>query len=151
MTSPAVQRCSRCNKVKPVSAFGSNKGRRGGLQAYCRPCCNQRNRRARVEAYGISLEDYDAMLKRQGGRCAICHRKSGSSLSIDHDHSCCSTARKSCGRCVRGLLCQPCNRRLLGMLCQENTKGKEHAIGVLRRAIDYLNRVDIDHSHEITS
>lgn len=29
-------------------------------------------------------------------------------LKVDHDHACCPTQR-SCGRCIRGYLCHPCN------------------------------------------
>jgi recombination endonuclease VII len=50
--------------------------------------------------YGISLEDYDAMLKRQGGVCAICRKRSAERLCVDH----CHVTRK-----VRGLLCRKCN------------------------------------------
>jgi hypothetical protein len=53
-------------------------------------------------SYGITSEQYDALLAKQGGRCALC----GSgffSLCLDHDHV---TGK------VRGLLCRVCNRRL---------------------------------------
>ncbi len=52
-------------------------------------------------AYGISLEDYTAMLLKQGGVCAICEGACTSGrLSVDHCHN---TGR------VRGLLCRTCN------------------------------------------
>ena len=51
-------------------------------------------------AYGITTEQYDAMLAAQGGHCAICPAIRGSAhrerLYVDHDHK---TGR------VRGLLC----------------------------------------------
>lgn len=30
-------------------------------------------------------------------------------LVVDHDHACCPHSRYSCGKCVRGLICSPCN------------------------------------------
>jgi hypothetical protein len=52
--------------------------------------------------YGLSLEEYGAMLARQGGVCAICKRKpdEGKPLCVDHCHV---TGE------VRGLLCHKCN------------------------------------------
>ena len=59
--------------------------------------------------YGITLEDYDRMLKAQDGKCAIC--KSEGSIkggkrqvfSVDHCHN---------TGIVRGLLCLACNHLL---------------------------------------
>ena len=64
--------------------------------------------------YGITYEDYLRMLEEQGGVCAICGTdKPGGrgKFHIDHDHSCCPT-EKTCGKCVRGLLCARCNTKL---------------------------------------
>ena len=54
--------------------------------------------------------------------CAICDRrlytgkgKDGArGYAIDHDHNCCPSSH-SCGRCIRGLLCHPCNMSLGGL------------------------------------
>jgi len=55
--------------------------------------------------YGLSLEEYDALLVRQSGACAICQKLwvSGRNFALDHCHQ---TGR------VRGILCHPCNRML---------------------------------------
>lgn len=61
--------------------------------------------------FGITYERYEAMLAEQGGGCAICGKQQteGSPrLSVDHDHTCCQ-GKRSCGECVRGLLCSDCN------------------------------------------
>lgn len=60
--------------------------------------------------YGITLDRYNEMLIDQGGVCALCGgvNKGGRALSVDHDHDCCRGPR-SCGRCVRALLCGNCN------------------------------------------
>ena len=54
--------------------------------------------------YGITPEQYDKMLERQGGGCAVCGKapKPGARrLAVDHDHS---------TKVVRGLLCFTCNK-----------------------------------------
>lgn len=73
------------------------------------------SRNRRLTEYGITQRDYDRMLAEQGGGCAICgatESGKGSRLHVDHDHSCCPDAIRSCGRCVRGLLCMKCNQGL---------------------------------------
>lgn len=66
-----------------------------------------------MRLYGITLSQYDALLERQGGACAACKAKKPGlrNLDVDHDHSCCPS-RKSCGKCIRGLLCSDCNKGL---------------------------------------
>ena len=54
--------------------------------------------------YGISSKTYDALLRAQGGGCAICGaRPNRKRLAVDHDH----TTGK-----LRGLLCEGCNQAL---------------------------------------
>lgn len=63
--------------------------------------------------YNITAADYWAMYERQGKACAWCQRANGRTkrLAVDHDHACCPGPR-SCGACVRGLLCGPCNQHV---------------------------------------
>lgn len=85
-------------------------------------------RRARLLfKYGLTLEDYDRMLRAQNGVCAICSLPERSKsrngtiqpLAIDHDHE---TGQ------VRGLLCARCNA-VLGWI---------ETPGQLDAALDYL-------------
>lgn len=57
--------------------------------------------------YGLTVEDYNKMLKHQKGRCAICgktEKEHGRHLCVDHNHK---------TGMVRGLLCLYCNSRLM--------------------------------------
>jgi len=59
--------------------------------------------------FHITLEEYEAKLAAQGGRCAICRKLPGKTrLHVDHDHRCCP-GRTGCGKCNRDLLCFTCN------------------------------------------
>jgi len=71
------------------------------------------NEARRIRLFGIDRNRYDQMLKQQGGGCAICGQQSARRrmLAIDHDHACCPGER-TCGKCVRGLLCDSCNHGL---------------------------------------
>jgi hypothetical protein len=139
MSHPDLLKCSRCGTLKRVSEFTPRSNRPRGYISMCKPCSAARNLKW---YYGLSIEDYERMFNKQNRACAICQRKPGKkNLSVDHDHSCCP-GRKSCGKCIRGLLCMSCNRRLLGMICQETTKGSAYAAEVLKRAIAYLERAD---------
>lgn len=61
--------------------------------------------------YKISCWDYFNLLNLQGGRCKICSISEDNfarKLHVDHDHNCCP-GNRSCGKCIRGLLCPNCN------------------------------------------
>lgn len=66
--------------------------------------------------YGLSIARYLAILEQQDGKCAVCGKsepggssKTALGFHVDHDHWCCP-GKTSCGRCVRFLLCNACNR-----------------------------------------
>ncbi len=74
-----------------------------------------------MRKFGITIEQYEAMLDAQGGACAICgHPPANISLHVDHDHS---TGQ------IRALLCFPCNNALADL--QEDPD-------VVRKALGYL-------------
>lgn len=86
-------------------------------------------RRATLAGYGLTADDEIRLLEAQGGVCAIC--RGGRPLHVDHDHACCPRSLRSCGKCVRGLLCSSCNNGL-GRFADDPE--------VLLRAVEYLRR-----------
>ena len=82
--------------------------------------------------YGLTLADWDAMMERQKGLCALCFRPQPvkmSRLFVDHDHK---TGR------VRGLLCHACNIGLAGFERALSRVGETPDV-VARRFVDYLS------------
>lgn len=77
----------------------------------------------------LTREEYDDLLYRQRGVCAICGnppKEGGRRLDVDHDHE---RQRRTGEFVVRGLLCYQCNHRILGKYATPEK---------LRRAADYL-------------
>jgi hypothetical protein len=121
------KRCVTCGVVKNFDEFHRDKKSAGGYRTQCKDCRNdqQRGETARTynlrSRYGIEMAEYDGILLAQGGRCAICNKKSeGRSLVVDHNHE---TGQ------VRGLLCHHCNTAL-GLFRDDPIN--------LSRAADYL-------------
>lgn len=71
--------------------------------------------------YGVTLEEYDAMVVNQKGLCALCRKPPvKGSLHLDHDHE----TKK-----IRALLCTKCNTGI-GLFNEDSD--------LLRRAIEYI-------------
>lgn len=113
VTNPRIRdadgnkQCRRCETWQQESSFCTNKARPDKLAAYCRRC--ERDK-ALIHNYGITVDQHEKMLASQGGGCAICggQTKDGRAFFVDHDHSCCP-GQRTCGSCIRGLLCGDCN------------------------------------------
>lgn len=76
--------------------------------------------------YGLTVEQIDAQLLKQGNVCAICKQRG--KFHIDHDHN-----RPKGPDAFRGMLCGNCNRALG---CMHDDPGR------LRAAAEYLERAD---------
>ncbi len=76
-------------------------------------------KRSYEKKYGITIEDYNEMVEKQGGKCLICGKEF--KLVVDHNHK---------TGCVRGLLCPNCNFGI-GFLQDD--------VELLQKAINYLS------------
>ncbi len=117
---PGRRWCAGCQSFVPL--FYTTGSR-------CKGCASRAAHGQHLKAtYGISREDYEALWRLQGGRCAICHQTPGGQrrLAVDHDHR---TDE------IRGLLCASdqwgCNVQLRRLLNDE---------GMARRALAYVQR-----------
>ncbi|MET7815131.1 endonuclease domain-containing protein [Streptomyces sp. NPDC005395] len=111
MVQLGVIQCLHCRRRKPLSEF-SQLNASGVPRPYCKPCNAER---VRLRHYNLTREFVDRLLLIQEGKCAICGTPGSAeaTMHIDHDHACCP-GRRSCGACVRGLLCNRCNHHGLG-------------------------------------
>lgn len=150
--------CSKCAVPKPEDAFYVDARLKSGLRADCKECtlAHKRANRAAINArrnehrkntpgvrkadvtrwrfrrFGITEAEFQVMLAAQGHACAICRSVDPGDRDwcVDHDHSCCAGI-KTCGQCVRGLLCSGCNK-MLGFARDDTL--------VLRSALAYLEQ-----------
>lgn len=92
----------------------------------CKACGSKGAYSSHLKAtFGITYEDYEALLAFQGGRCYICRRlPKKKRLAIDHDHA--------SGE-VRGLLCADSDRG-----CNHAILGNITSIDMARRIVTYL-------------
>lgn len=111
MVQLGVVECLHCREHKPVSEY-SRLNASGAPRPYCKPCNAER---VRLGHYNLTKESVGLLLLLQEGKCAICGAPSPDegAMHIDHDHACCP-GKRSCGACVRGLLCNRCNFGGLG-------------------------------------
>lgn len=85
----------------------------------------------RYYRHSMSKVEYDRLLASQCDKCAICSIKlKDGDMALDHDHKCCDTKR-TCGKCIRGILCGGCNRGIGHF---------KESIDSLRMAIIYLEK-----------
>ena len=122
--------CSKCGATHPLTYFYKKKTSRDGLEGVCKGCKNKqaaasasRNKEKRKFvyikcAYGITEEEYYALLDKQGGHCACCPQTEN--LVVDHCHT---------TGAVRGLLCPRCNHGLGHF--RDNTEYLQNAIAYL--------------------
>ena len=112
--------CNKCGQTKDITDFyktGRKKDKNPDNRHYtCKDCTKARvkaahhadpslqRRRDLRRLYDISLEEYEEMLERQAGKCAICKTEEAGGkhgvFNVDHDHV---TGK------VRELLCKDCN------------------------------------------
>ena len=120
------KKCCICKEVMEISNFYNYKASKDGKMGRCKTCDDKarkkwrannpdrawesQRRNALMVKYGITLEEYNSILKLQGGCCAICKSREPRSLgnarqsfSVDHCHV---------SGHIRGLLCNNCNRAL---------------------------------------
>lgn len=104
------KRCGTCFGWFDQATYINSSRTPDGLNPSCHRC---RKSSKLLSKFGITVDEYESMLHNQNGVCRICLKAPGDRvLAVDHDHSCCPQSGRSCGRCVRGLLCESCNMGL---------------------------------------
>lgn len=122
-------KCKECGRGGLPEASGS--GRIYEYHPECRAPARRRQQRAkyaedpkpfkwrlRASNMGITVAQLEALYVEFDSSCGVCGIRESDltdkygTLVIDHDHSCCP-GKGACGACVRGLLCQRCNKLLI--------------------------------------
>lgn len=133
MSKRGTKHCGKCNRNRVIKKFYKRSNTACGLSPWCKDCNREydknnqvRFKRTRAKAwylrvYGITLEFFESLIRKQKGKCAICKKK----LKEPHlDH--CHKTKKP-----RGVLCHKCNVGLGHF--NDNPR-------LLKRALAYLRR-----------
>lgn len=119
---PNERWCSGCQSFVPLFYVSGSR---------CKSCASEASHASMIQrTYDLSPEEYQALLKLQGGVCYICGRTPRTiRLAVDHDHK---TGR------VRGLLCanneNGCNRGVIANL----EAAVDGGLAAARRAVAYF-------------
>lgn len=150
------KKCNMCLELKVLTMFSSDdRALKSTKGTKCEDCCNAWRRennntqinkiyrdgwkerdpagyaesslRRRVKRrFKLTPEEYHKMRDEAPDKCSLCNRDYGiRGPVIDHDHSCCP-GRKSCGACIRGVICNRCNTSL--GLIDDNRKTLDNMI-----------------------
>lgn len=137
--------CTRCKIEQPITNFyvanskAHNNNPVSGYKCRCKKCVLLTNKeyyetekgyKKKIEkawkenGINITVEEYNALLKKQNGVCAICGvtaNSNGTRLCVDHCHT---------TGVIRGILCHNCNTTL-GRVNDD--------ISILQKCIEYLS------------
>ena len=118
--SPEKRRDGLCNKC----------GEKLDSNSRCLVCRKKQKRAENIfRKYKISIDEWDKILEKQNMVCKICKGDALRFFVVDHDHSCCKGS-STCGKCIRGILCENCNRAL-GLV--------KDSVEILEEMVRYLN------------
>ena len=100
-----MKKCSACGLTKSLLDFHKQAKDKSGLRSQCKVCVADNYRHWWLKStYEITLKEYQTLLIKQGGVCAICSTgiAGGKHTTFNVDH--CHKTNK-----IRGLLCTQCN------------------------------------------
>lgn len=142
-----IKTCNKCNKEKELTLFMKGSKYKDGYRNVCKRCHtnymieyyknNPEKNKEKIKMnsgkspnwkrHKLTKEQFDNLISLYNGKCHSC--KDRDAVNIDHDHKCCPSAR-SCGKCIRGILCNQCNSSL-GLLNDDLEK--------INKLFEYLN------------
>ena len=114
IASNGQKKCCRCGVLKPTTEFSTCNPKQS-VDGFCPACVRCHKDTELQRTYNITIDDYESLLNKQNGCCAICgtndpgakpsnkksHRNKLKFFFVDHDHNDVNI--------VRGLLCRQCN------------------------------------------